>query len=177
MRDGRSRAGDDAGGSGYVSRVEDARRNHPGDGTDRYGWRVTLLTFLVGRTAGYLDNSLRQDLWRAGHAHAAVYLVLSLVLLPGLNQRLHGPPRRLHPLGAAARRSLWMLLPLLTSPYKGEGKCGSPYKGEDTAWRPHKSLKSPNSPNRIRSICNLSPPSLHRHLENSPRKPRRHRHR
>jgi len=30
------------------------------------------------------------------------------------------------------RHSLWMLLPLLTSPYKGEGKCGSPYKGEET---------------------------------------------
>ena len=29
------------------------------------------------------------------------------------------------------RRSLWMLLPLLTSPYKGEGKCGPPYKGEE----------------------------------------------
>ena len=35
-----------------------------------------------------------------------------------------------------------MLLPLLTSPYKGEGKGGSPYKGEETEWRPHKSLKN-----------------------------------
>jgi len=35
-----------------------------------------------------------------------------------------------------------MLLPLLTSPYKGEGKCGSPYKGEESEGRPHKSLKS-----------------------------------
>ena len=42
------------------------------------------------------------------------------------------------------RPSLWMFLPLLTSPYKGEGKCGSPYKGEGTEWRPHKSLKSHN---------------------------------
>jgi formate hydrogenlyase transcriptional activator len=31
--------------------------------------------------AGYADNSLRHDLWRAGHAHAGVYLVLSLVML------------------------------------------------------------------------------------------------
>ena len=46
--------------------------------------------------------------------------------------------------GSPARPSLWMLLPLLTSPYKGEGKRGSPYKGEETAWCPHKSLKSPN---------------------------------
>jgi hypothetical protein len=34
--------------------------------------------------------------------------------------------------GSPARHSLWMLLPLLTSPYKGE----------ETEWRPHKSLKS-----------------------------------
>jgi hypothetical protein len=34
----------------------------------------------------------------------------------------HGPP---------AGPSLWMLLPLLTSPYKGEGKCGSLTKGRN----------------------------------------------
>src|SRR3990172_3510038 len=50
------------------------------------------------------------------------------------------------------RPSLWMLLPLLTSPYKGEetegrspykgeGKCGSPDKGEESEGGPHKSLK------------------------------------
>jgi hypothetical protein len=42
---------------------------------------VTLLRFLVGREPGYANNPLRQDLWRAGHAHAGVYLVLALVLL------------------------------------------------------------------------------------------------
>jgi drug/metabolite transporter superfamily protein YnfA len=42
---------------------------------------LTLLNHIVGRTPGYLDNPLRQNLWRAGHAHAGVYLVLSLVLL------------------------------------------------------------------------------------------------
>jgi len=42
---------------------------------------VTLLRFLVTREAGYMDNPLRQDLWRAGHAHAGVYLVLALVML------------------------------------------------------------------------------------------------
>jgi hypothetical protein len=42
---------------------------------------ATLLSFLVGRTAGYADNPLRQDMWRAGHAHAGVYLILSLVML------------------------------------------------------------------------------------------------
>jgi len=42
---------------------------------------LTILSLLVGRTPGYADNPLRHDLWRAGHAHAGVYLVLSLVLL------------------------------------------------------------------------------------------------
>jgi hypothetical protein len=42
---------------------------------------LTLLHQLIGRTPGYADNPLRQDLWRAGHAHAGVYLVLSLVML------------------------------------------------------------------------------------------------
>jgi hypothetical protein len=42
---------------------------------------MTLLGQLVGKTPGYFDNPLRQDLFRAGHAHAGVYLVLSLVLL------------------------------------------------------------------------------------------------
>ena len=42
---------------------------------------LTLLSQLAGKAPGYFDNPLRQDLWRAGHAHAGVYLVLSLVLL------------------------------------------------------------------------------------------------
>jgi hypothetical protein len=42
---------------------------------------LSLLTFLVGRAPGYADNPLRQNLWRAGHAHAGVYLILSLVML------------------------------------------------------------------------------------------------
>jgi hypothetical protein len=42
---------------------------------------AALLAQLVGREPGYFDNPLRQDLWRAGHAHAGVFLVLSLVLL------------------------------------------------------------------------------------------------
>jgi hypothetical protein len=35
---------------------------------------------LVGDPA-YSENHLRQDLWRAGHAHAGVLLILSLVAL------------------------------------------------------------------------------------------------
>ncbi len=42
---------------------------------------VSLLSFVTGNVPGYADNPLRHDLWRAGHAHAGVYLVLSLVML------------------------------------------------------------------------------------------------
>ncbi|MGY1712577.1 hypothetical protein ACI8AC_24015 [Geodermatophilus sp. SYSU D00758] len=41
---------------------------------------VSVLTLLVS-DAGYTENPLRQDLWRAGHAHAGVLLILSLVAL------------------------------------------------------------------------------------------------
>ncbi len=41
---------------------------------------VSLLNLLL-HDPGYMRNPLRQDLWRAGHAHAAVLLVLSLVIL------------------------------------------------------------------------------------------------
>lgn len=41
---------------------------------------VTLLTMLVSDPR-YAANPLRQDLWRAGHAHAGVLLVLALVAL------------------------------------------------------------------------------------------------
>src|SRR6266849_9904826 len=42
---------------------------------------ATLLINLIRRMPGYADNPLRHDLWRAGHAHAGVYLVLALVML------------------------------------------------------------------------------------------------
>ena len=42
---------------------------------------ASLLTMILGRLPGYLDNPVRQDLWRAGHAHAGVMLVFALVLL------------------------------------------------------------------------------------------------
>ncbi len=41
---------------------------------------TSLLTLLVSDPA-YAANALRQDLWRAGHAHAGVLLVLALVAL------------------------------------------------------------------------------------------------
>jgi len=41
---------------------------------------VSILRFLISDPA-YIQNPLRQDLWRAGHAHAGVLLILSLVAL------------------------------------------------------------------------------------------------
>jgi hypothetical protein len=38
-----------------------------------------LLTSLVDRKSGYMDNALRQNFFRAGHAHAGVFVILSLV--------------------------------------------------------------------------------------------------
>ena len=41
---------------------------------------VTILGFLIN-DPGYMANPLRQDLFRAGHAHAGVLLLLSLIAL------------------------------------------------------------------------------------------------
>jgi hypothetical protein len=41
---------------------------------------ASLLSLLIGDPS-YSQNELRQDLWRVGHAHAGVWLVLSLVVL------------------------------------------------------------------------------------------------
>jgi len=38
-----------------------------------------LLTLLMNRTIGYMDNPLRQNFFRAGHAHAGVIVLLSLI--------------------------------------------------------------------------------------------------
>ena len=40
---------------------------------------------------GYADNPLRHDLWRAGHAHAGVYIVLSLVMLRYVDEAVLSP--------------------------------------------------------------------------------------
>jgi uncharacterized membrane protein len=42
---------------------------------------ASLLTMIVGDVPGYLDNPVRQDLWRAGHAHAGIMLIISLLVL------------------------------------------------------------------------------------------------
>ena len=41
---------------------------------------VSILRLLIDEP-GYMANALRQDLWRAGHAHAGVLLLLSLIVL------------------------------------------------------------------------------------------------
>jgi hypothetical protein len=41
---------------------------------------ANILSLLIGDPS-YAQNDLRQDFWRAGHAHAGVWLVLSLVTL------------------------------------------------------------------------------------------------
>lgn len=41
---------------------------------------ASLLTLLISDPA-YMANPLRQDLWRAGHAHAGIMLILSLIAL------------------------------------------------------------------------------------------------
>jgi len=38
-----------------------------------------LLTQLVDRASGYMQNPLRQNFFRAGHAHAGVIVLLSLI--------------------------------------------------------------------------------------------------
>ncbi len=38
-----------------------------------------LLTSLMNKASGYMENPLRQNFFRAGHAHAGVIVILSLV--------------------------------------------------------------------------------------------------
>jgi hypothetical protein len=38
-----------------------------------------LLTSLMDKGSGYMDNPLRQNFFRAGHAHAGVIVILSLI--------------------------------------------------------------------------------------------------
>jgi uncharacterized membrane protein len=52
---------------------------------------LSLLAFLTHQSHGYADNPLRHDMWRAGHAHAGVYLVLSLVMLRYVDEAALSP--------------------------------------------------------------------------------------
>jgi hypothetical protein len=54
---------------------------------------TSLLTMLINDPA-YQANPLRQDLWRAGHAHAGVLLLLSLITLRYVDEAVLGPRAR-----------------------------------------------------------------------------------
>ena len=51
---------------------------------------VSLLRFIAARTPGYMDNPVRQGLFRAGHAHAGVLVILALVGLLYLDRAALG---------------------------------------------------------------------------------------
>jgi cytochrome bd-type quinol oxidase subunit 2 len=53
---------------------------------------LALLAMLTRRTPGYLDNPLRQNMFRASHAHAGVWLVFALVALLWVDQTDLGEP-------------------------------------------------------------------------------------
>lgn len=54
---------------------------------------VSLLTLLINDPA-YQANPLRQDLWRAGHAHAGVLLLLALIALRYVDDAVLGDRMR-----------------------------------------------------------------------------------
>lgn len=70
----------DVDGGSHVTRIANASGNPARRYSQVMYGGLTLLSFLTRDVPGYNDNPLRHDLWRAGHAHAGVYLVLSLVL-------------------------------------------------------------------------------------------------
>ena len=47
---------------------------------------LSLLYMIRKRDPGYLDNQVRRNLFRAGHAHAGVWVVLALVALLYVDQ-------------------------------------------------------------------------------------------
>lgn len=49
-------------------------------------WGGTALLSMLINEPAYAENALRQDLWRAGHAHAGVLLILALVGLLYVDQ-------------------------------------------------------------------------------------------
>ena len=59
--------------------------------TSSKGYRL-LLKMLRSREPGYLDNTIRHNLFRAGHAHAGVIVILSLICQVLVDSIiLHGP--------------------------------------------------------------------------------------
>src|SRR5271170_8300999 len=50
-----------------------------------------LLTSIMNPGSGYMDNPLRQNFFRAGHAHAGVYIILSLLMLRYVDEAVLPP--------------------------------------------------------------------------------------
>jgi hypothetical protein len=94
---------------------------------------VSILTLLLGDPA-YMENRLRQDLWRAGHAHAGVFLVLSLVALryvddAALSRRLKGFVRLSIPSAAILIPAAFFLSVLRPDATEPNGLIGLAYVG------------------------------------------------
>ncbi|MBV8076451.1 MAG: hypothetical protein JO284_08640 [Planctomycetaceae bacterium] len=70
---------------------------------------VSILSLLIGEPT-YMANKLRQDLWRAGHAHAGVLLILSLVILRYVDEARLSPGWRW--VGRLSAPAAAILLPL-----------------------------------------------------------------
>ena len=70
---------------------------------------MTLLRFIKSRAPGYMDNPVRQSLFRAGHAHAGVLVMLALVGLLYVDQAGLGS-------GAARLVRLGLVLPPILMP-------------------------------------------------------------
>jgi hypothetical protein len=94
---------------------------------------VSILTLLVNDPA-YVQNPLRQDLWRAGHAHAGVLLVLSLVVLryvdeAELSARLKGFVRLAGPAAAILMPAAFFLSVLRPDATEPNGLIALTYVG------------------------------------------------
>jgi uncharacterized membrane protein len=70
---------------------------------------TSILSLLIGDPE-YAQNQLRQDLWRAGHAHAGVLLILSLVALRYVDEA--ALPERMRALVRYSIPAAAVLLPL-----------------------------------------------------------------
>jgi drug/metabolite transporter superfamily protein YnfA len=76
---------------------------------------LSILTLLTQHAPGLADNPLRHDLWRAGHAHAGVYLVLSLVMLRYVDDAMLSPFWKWIARGGAPIRMPRWIRPLATN--------------------------------------------------------------
>jgi cytochrome bd-type quinol oxidase subunit 2 len=68
---------------------------------------VSLLSFIMRNVPGYLDNPVRRGLWRAGHAHAGVLVLFSLVAMLYVDQAALAEPVK------AVTRTLIVAAPIL----------------------------------------------------------------